>query len=557
MKKSILLFSAICFICNISYSQAPEWIWAKSAIGSGDDQAQSIAVDASGNSYVAGGYASPTLTFGSSTLSNAFANNGNNAIFLTKYDANGNVLWAKSAGGLISDEIKSIAVDALGNIYVTGHFCCTIIFDSDTLTNIHTGNDDIFLAKYDSNGNVIWAKSAGGYGLDYSGFIALDTNGNAYWSGGFYGSNINFDTITLTNIGYSNFFLAKYDANGNVKWAKNASGYAQTATSVAADVFGNIYLVGVFIGSYINFDSITLINHGYTNSYTNDIFFAKYDTNGNVLWAKSVGGIQRDIVNSVVVDYSANIYMTGSFNSSTITFDSTILTNAGAGAEDIFLAKYDAYGNVLWAKSAGGINSDVANSIAVDALGNTYITGHFENHTLAFDSTIITNLTSDGHTDIFLTKYDAGGNVLWAKSAGGISRDIASSVAVNNLGNVYIGGYFFSPTPIFGNTTLINTDSAGFTFDIFIAKLNSSVGINELSNQFNITISPNPTSDEITIIIPEKSTIEIFNINGQIIKSIYSKSISTIVDLRNLSSGIYIIKAKTDKGVAIKKFIKQ
>ena len=205
---------------------------------------------------------------------------------------------------------------------------------------------------------------------------------------------------------------------------------------------------------------------------------------------------------------------------------------------------------MLWAKNAGGTSWDVANSITVDASCNTYMTAYLVSPTLTFGATTLTNA---GYSDIFLTKYDAIGNVLWAKSAGGTAWDKTNSVALNTSGNVYMTGVFISPTLTFGSTTLTNVGGD----DIFLAKISDVNGITEVNCENSVNIFPNPAGDIIQIKAPQRSEIEILNIEGQILKTIYNDDIQQTIDLSKLSSGVYLLKAKTDKGVAIKKFIRK
>jgi len=554
MKKIILLFvaiSSLCFLSKISNAQSPDWLWAKSVGGVYNEKVNSVAVDVSGNIYVAGDFTSDTLIFGSTTLTNASYDDFPD-IFLAKYDANGNVLWAKSAGGKFGDEANSVAVDASGNIYVTGDFeSPTITFDSTTLTN--AGFNDIFLTKYDANGNVLWAKSAGGKFGDEANSVAVDASGNIYVAGNISTPTFTFDSITSTleeDMFSDNIFLAKYDANGNVLWEKSVGGEGEDyASSVAVDVSGNIYVSGDFESGALTFGSTTLVN---TSESHVDIFLAKYDANGNVLWAKSAGGKGDDEANSVAVDASGNIYVTGDFKSPTITFSSTTFSNPEvysivmnvwgytyckiSNNADLFLAKYDANGNVLWAKSAGSKGDDVAKSVAVDASGNTYLVGYFSSHTLTFGSVTLTNADNAGPidisvmsnanarvfrtNDIFLAKYDANGNVLWAKSAGGTDDvvqwaksaggtddDVAQSVAVDVSGNTYVAGKFQSPTLTIGYDTLTNAGS----FDIFLVKSGSDgdTGINDLSKSSNNSVSQNTYRNNInTPFKPDKQAAD-------------------------------------------------
>ena len=564
MKKLFLSLILISFV-SFAKAQAPNWAWAKSAGGNGSDEGQSICVDASGNSYVTGYFYSPTITFGTITLINPDSTGTNYDIFIAKYDASGNVVWAKSAGGSGNDEGQSICVDASGNSYITGSFgSATITFGTTTLTNNTSGNyPDIFIVKYDASGNVVWAKSAGGGDYDEGQSISVDANGNSYITGYFRSDTIIFGTTTLTNNtsgNYPEIFIAKYNASGNVLWAKSAggSGYDE-GQSISVDASGNSYITGFFTSPTITFGTTTLINKDSLNGSA-DIFIAKYDASGNVLWAKSAGGNNIDIGQSIAVDASGNSYITGYFQSSTITFGTITLTNNGS--QNIFIAKYDALGNVVWAKSAGGNGYDWGRGISVDASGNSYITGSFGSATITFGTTTLINNDSTAMTeDIFIAKYDASGNVIWAKSAGGSGSDNGNSIAVDASGNSYITGYFESPTITFGTTTLTRN---GYE-TIYIAKLDNSVGIEEINNNAgNIAVFPNPATDNITIETTkvaggcrQEATIEITNIQEQLIKTIKATGNKTNISVSAFPSGLYFVKVETEKGTEVKKFIKE
>jgi len=548
MKKFLapLLFIHLIFFLNIqSNAQFPEWSWVKSAGGTNQEVGGSIVLDALGNKFVTGYFQSSTINFGSDTLTN----NGRGDVFLVKYDTNGNVLWAKSAGGTNFDWGKSVTVDALGNAYVTGYFeSPTITFGSFTLTN--NGLGDVFLVKYDANGIVQWAKSAIGTSNDWGKSVTVDAIGNAYVTGYFRSPTITFDSYTLTNSGsyLGEIFLVKYSTSGNVLWAKSAGGpNSDEGTSIALDALGNLYMTGYFESPAITFGTFTL-----TNSKYFAMFLVKYDTSGNVQWAKSGIGENQDWGRSVALDAIGNAYVTGNFQSPTLTFGSYTLTNNGLG--DVFLVKYDASGNVLWAKSAGGTTDDLGLSVATDAMSNAYVTGNFNSPTITFDSYIFTN---SGDRDLFLAKYDASGNVLWAKSAGGWGWDEGNSVAVDVCGNSYVTGDFQSPTITFGTITLTN---AGYV-DILFAKAESgSSGINENQNSISVSVYPNPVAEKIKLIMPDGETIyniKIVNVEGEELRQQEVNGSNPTIDVSTLPNGMYILRILGDKGVKVKKFIKE
>ena len=542
MKKTTVFLVVITFLSVASYAQVPSWEWARSAGGTKSEIGQSIAVDRSGNSYLTGVFDSPSITFGSYTLMNT----GSSDIYVVKYDTYGNVLWAASAAGLDLDAPRSIAVDASGNAYITGNFYSpTLTFGSYTLTNsgVH-----LFLAKFDSNGNVAWAKSAGGTAAEYATSVAVDSFGNPYLTGYADNSIITFDTINLVNTGV---FIVKYDFNGNALWAQTAGGGTGTnydAESIAVDASGNAYIEGNYDGTMI-FGSNTLSSAGFY-----DVFLGKYDGNGVVQWARSAGGANYEYANSNTVDISGNIYITGYFmDPFTIIGNDTL---ACKGVDDIFLAKYDASGNVLWATSAGDTYLEHALSVTTDVPGNAYMAGYFNDSTFTIGSTTLIN-ASKGHDEIFVAKYDPYGNVVWAKSASGTDSDDATSVATDAVGNVYVAGLFISPTLAFDSIVLTNANSSAIYPDLFLAKLGSLVGIDEISNSLRISLFPNPATNIITITLPEKANIEISNINGQIMKTINHENHETSIDIENFPRGVYIVRATTTKETVTKKFIKE
>ena len=466
------------------YAQAPSWIWAKSAGNANDPR---IAVDASGNVYVTGSFSDDSLTFGSITL---IRNKESTEVisradmFVVKYDPNGQVLWAKSAGGSEDEYARDIAVDARGNVYVIGEFKSDrLTLGSTTLKRKGEGDffrrSDIFIVKYDSNGQVLWAKSVGGNDDEYARSIAVDAGGNVYVTGYFVSDTLTFGPITLRKVGRVNIFLVKYDPNGQVLWAKSAGGseedkkqdfviiLGRNDQSITVDASGNVYLAGSFSSSTLTFGSTTLRNAGQS-----DIFLVKYDPNGQLLWAKSVGGEGNEALRGIAVDAQGNIYVTGYFGSYNLTLGSTTLRNAtgiGGHSFDIFVMKYGPNGQVVWAKSIGGWGNEGGEDITVDASGNIYVTGTFWSDSLIFGSTIMKGGPRYNFFDfvgaIFVVKYNPNGEVVWAK---GISGGESRGIAVDARGNVYVIGWCRKESLTLDAIELKNTNKS---IGLFVGKL--------------------------------------------------------------------------------------
>jgi hypothetical protein len=371
MKRLLTLFIPVIFSLNV-FSQASNWLWARASIGSYLEEGYSVATDDSGNVFITGSFYDTTITFGTITLINA----GLCDMFLVKYDGMGNVLWAISAGGAGGDIGNSTTTGDSGNVFVTGVFySATIAFGTTTLTN--SGSGTMFIVKYDGEGNVLWAKSAGGISACIGSGSTTDTSGNVFVTG-YFAWTITFGTTTLTNPGNYDIFIVKYDGSGNVLWAKGVGGMGDDrGNSIATDPLGNVFVTGYFYSPTVTFDTITLTGAGINT------FIAKYNSGGNALWVKSPGGTWDEGF-SITTDPLGSVFITGYFRSASITFGTTTFTNAGL--QDVYLTKYDGMGNVLWAKSAGGTGSDAGFCTATDDSGNVYVSGGFLSSSITFDS---------------------------------------------------------------------------------------------------------------------------------------------------------------------------
>ena len=430
----VTVLLTITFFCFTSppVAQATNFNWAKQAGGTDQDYGIDMDTDASGNCLVTGNYRG-TATFGSVTLLSS-------GIFIAKYDPAGNLHWAKQA--VDNGRVKSITLDPSDNIIITGAFRGTI--NIDTLSFTSNGFYDIFIAKFDPDGNILWAEHTGSAASDDKGLsVAADGAGNIIVSGEFTNS-VPFGATTLTSMGGIDAFVAKYDAAGNNIWAVRAGTAANDrGHGNAAENSGNSFVTGDFSGK---------------------AFIAKLDASGNFLWTKTTsGGVA--IGRNIAVDGSGNSTFIGNFGGS-VHFESITLTSSGS--RDIFIARYDGAGNALWAEQAGGILDDRGMSIDVDGSGNSYTIGLFQD-TATFQTI---TLTSAGEGDISIAKYDPAGNCLWVEQAGGTGHEVGRGIALNSADDIFITGDF-QESASFGTTAL---SSVGLS-DIFVAKLGSELPV--------------------------------------------------------------------------------
>jgi hypothetical protein len=544
MKRLILTFLIVVF-CTIIFAQNPNWLWARGAGSIDQDKGLSIVTDSQNYQYVTGSFRG--IAFFDST---SFTSQGLCDIFVAKLDADGNYLWVVQVGGMGIDEGKSITVDNYCNIYLTGVFFGSVVFGSTEL--ISNGGEDIFIAKLDSNGNWLWARQAGGTEYFESGTdIAVDNESNVYVTGGFRGTAV-FGNITLTSSIREEIFITKLDSNGNWIWVRQAGGTdTDHSVGITTDSNGNCFITGCFSGNSV-FGSTTLTSVGGKNT-----FVVKLDTNGNWIWVRqALGGNSESL--GIDIDNDGNSYITGAFYS-TVHFGSFSLSNNPVvSGYDIFTAKLDSEGNWLWATQNGGTGHDAGICLSVDGLGNSYVTGSFQ-ETVIFGSIM---LSSNGSTDIFIAKLDTSGNSLWARQGGGMGADQGLGIAVNTNSTYVIGG--FQDTIIFDTTIL---SSYGST-DIFVAKLSNTVEVTD-NTAPELTLSclynayPNPSHQGQTAVIKTHTTqseigyLSIHNLKGQLKKDYILPAgyHETYLDTRDLAAGIYFYCLTTPTTRVAKKLV--
>jgi hypothetical protein len=407
-KLSILLaFLSLVFYVNTSTAQS---YWVLDAGGKTIDEALSISLDDSANTYTTG-YFSTSANFGLFITINA---TGASDMFLTKTDANGIFKWAVHAGGTgVVTKGLAVKTDANGNSYVTGFFYGTVKFGTYTLTS--AGAQDIFIAKYDRNGNVLWAKSAGGPMSDIGNAIAFDNSGNVIVTGEFAGT-AQFGTFPLTSIKSNvNVFTIKLDGSGNFLWAQGGTGpHTDRGLGVACDGAGNIYVTGQYS------DTITF-NSTHFSSLSNGIFLVKYNSSGVEQWFTKAGGGTVNITNAIAIDKSSNVLLTGNLVGTLTFYVSPTVTLTPKYTNGIFIAKYTSSGNLLWDVSDASQGSVTSNCISLDSVGNAYLIGNFECRLNSYaDQYGQGTFNTVGYWDIFVSEYNsASGTWQWSRQIGG------------------------------------------------------------------------------------------------------------------------------------------
>ncbi len=300
------------------------------------------------------------------------------------------MLWLRTMATSGIDHAWGVAADAAGNLSVVGS-------TSGSLFGTSAGGFDAFVTRYDASGNQLWARQFGTAMFDEANAVATDEAGNAYLAG------ISSGSLAGPSGGGRDGFVSKFNNSGDVIWSRQFGGEGdQEPRSVAVDHLGNVIVSG---GLYFS-------------------FLRKYDANGALLWSKFISSISQIASTSVAVDSAGNTYMTG------ITLDSIAAPHAGG--RDAFVFKYDPSGNLIWSRQLGTPYDDFSNSIAVDTNDNAYISGYTQG-TLGS--------TAEGQfADPFLAKYDSSGNYLWGYQLNGTGSESSNAVAINAMGEVFLGG---------------------------------------------------------------------------------------------------------------------
>ena len=514
--------------------------------------------------------------------------------------------WAKGTHGNGSEGYYCSS-DRWGNVYGLGHFFGPLYVEQDTI--VHPNGSAFVLIKYNNAGNYCWART-NSYGAAIEMGFTTDPFGNIYVLGG-YDSTTTIGTYTLTNSNLKpwQYFIAKYDSAGNVLWAKNL-GNAKAHNpygSITTSYTGEVYVTGTFSNNP-TLGPNTLTNVDQTDS-TDDIFVSRLDSSGNVIWAKSYGSNGSDIPMDLAVTLTHQVYICGNFTSDSLAFGTTVLYDTGSKHYDhaIYLCKLDSAGNALWANGAGGGSQyENAYGLVTDSLGEVYMTGWVYQDSLQFDTCYITPW--EGGAYAYLVKYSPAGTLLWGRKvqghvvkawsldidpcnnvwmSGSMDNDIVDTIdghiinpppgsrdamyiagwdangnyissvalasggddyngiAADGLGNINLFGDYEVDTFIVGNTWLLRGNA---TENIFTAKYNPGLNcslaekVSQQTPACDLKIYPNPATSTITIQYNkpiQNTTASIYDITGRLMGSYLLTGSNTTISVQNLPPGIY------------------
>lgn len=506
--KFVLLLFLSGIITSVNAQSGPAWVWAVTNNAPGTGNGAGLVTDAAGNVYTAG-------------------------FSLSKHNQLGTLLWSKNLSNTGQITVKGLANDAAGNLYLAGYFGGTIQFDTVTLTTY--GHSDIFIVKFNTNGQVQWARHAGGPGpppgfppspgaiYDAAWAVAADSAGNCYLTG-ICEHNAQFDTV-VTAFSNTNRFVAKYNAQGSIQWVRPVP---QEASGIAVDQQGGYFLTG-------RFSTVT----------ASGVFCEKYNANGSLIWSKQATG-NNCYGKSISIDALGNCFITGSV-SDTISFDNFTVTPPSNG-RSMFLVKYNSAGTVQWANQTTGSNCGGEN-VVTDNQGNAYVTGGMYGN-VNFSSSVQLNGVGGGWPDIYAAKYNPNGNLEWALQAGTGGSDYGQAIGALPNGDVYVAGTHQSGCT-FGNISLAGSHANNF----FVAKISASpLGVAEKKVSGNIKLYPNPVASTVTISAEDtgKGTLSVYNSFGQAMYNAPLKPENSF-SVANWPRGMYLVKLTSNGKSQVRK----
>lgn len=516
MKQTLTLF--VLFTLGSFFTAfSQNWTNVQQWGGTGTEICSGLATGKDG-SIIMGGSFENQIMFGSQVL-NAI---GEEDIFICKLQPNGAVRWAKRAGSQLEDEVAAIVLDSDDNLIVVGSYWLEGDFDTIQLT-AGANPKAIFIAKYNSDGQIQWVKSLNGTGLKGVEAVACDSQNNILLAGYFEKTLQIADTL-LSSLGTTDLLLAKFSTDGQFQWAVQQGKKGDTrATALDLTANGHSIVAGFFNDTTQIADTILT-----ANTQDQDAFIARFDKNGMPLWAKKAGGVFDSDVTGLVLDAQENIYLSGYFVG-TMRLSPTLSIQSSTGNTDLFLLKYDSNGTPIAARALGGRSLEQVLDLKIQ--NNILLTSGFYQGDLILDNfSFSTGNTLSG----FVAGFDTNLQCQWVKNLASDAALYASQVTVSQ-NRIYVGGSFL------GKATLdqLNT-AAPNSFNLFLANAQLAItNVNQPTQPTLFQVFPNPPDQKVFIRSEvAKFYLQVTNNTGQIV---FNGENMKELDFSNFPKGIYFL----------------
>jgi len=479
--KNLFLLFALLLVTNTSYSQ--HFNWAMGIGGSGEENCTALKTDTNGNIYCTGSFQG-TVDFDPSTGVTNLTSIGSDDIFVSKFDSSGHLIWVKQIGGINSDIGYALSLDSNNNIFLVGTFNDTVDFDPGAgITDlISQGGNDIFIARFDSNGNFVWAKQFGNAYSEPPPYLALDKN-NRVVIGGLFKGTVDFDpgtnvyNLTAPTSANGALYISVLDSNGNFIMAKQITGGSAISISgIAVETDGTIFTLGRYFGT-TDFDPGSGV-HILTATPFAKNFLLKLDSNGNFVWVISHNGNDPSFLTnctySLAINSHHHIYVSESDGN-----------NFGYG--HFIITKFDTSGNVFWSSPLFMTNNSYSLTyVATDTADNVYTVGNFGSMLSPAPFNLV---SSNGNTYIY--KLASNGNLVWIRqygssySNGNFSQ--VNNLTLDKLNNIYTCGLLGGTCDFNPDSTIAYMITSNGGHDFYIQKLSQPIPC--VNSNHSITIN--------------------------------------------------------------------
>lgn len=449
----------ILFLLFSYEANSQEFGFVNNITTNGQTFSKAIKIDNNGDYVACGGYIGG-ISFDGTVLPGTGSFNS----FLSKHDKDGNLLWVVPGYGNGNSEAYDVAVDNNNNIYVTGYFRNNIDFNG--ITDSSPNEQNSYVAKFDSNGNIIWFEKFGSTVRNETYAIDVDSEGSIYLAGLFRGTT-EFVTTTLISTTDPDSFILKLDPNGNEVWIRAGEGSSSsTGRAIDIDANDNVYLFGEFRND-LDYGGGQLVSAG-----GSDLFLIKFDKNGNIIYQFRDGTGVSEVAVKIKLDNQNNIYLTGWINGNT-TFGTI---NVSATGNTSVILKYNSSATIQWANSIGADGSDFPRDLVLDNQTNVYVGGTFAGTLVSINPSIV----SSGSSDLYISKFDSDGNYDWTLTAtgGAATNETVYGLAVDSFNTLFVIGDISGTVDFSG--IIINSGSNTNTFIANAFEL-VSIGVNTVN----------------------------------------------------------------------------
>ena len=494
--------------------------WQKSFGGSGDDNCSSVWQTKDGE-YIIGGWTN-------SIDGDVTGNHGQFDYWIVKLNSTGTIQWQKSIGGTYGEYAFSLEQTSDDEYIISGN---TRSDDGDISGN-HSGNTmtDAFIVKLDQSGSMQWKKCFGGSKLDNGNSIRQTKDGGFVMAG----STTSTDDDITSNHGAEDYWIVKLSSAGNIEWQKCYGGTGSEAAYSIEQTDDGGYIV---CGNSNSSDGDVTANHG-----GNDYWVVKLKSDGSIDWQKSYGGSANDNARSISI--TSGGYVIAGYSSSN---DGDVSGNHGK--IDYWVIKINSTGQLQWQKTLGGSGNDIASSLQETADKGFVISGQ----SMSSDGNITGHQGSADTTDCWIVKLNQSGDMQWQKSIGGTSYDMGNSIR-----QTMDGGFIAAM-----QSSSVNGDVTGNKgkMDYWVVKLSPVSDVKEEANMQTVSITPGIAESEITVNLTSSSgsnqIISIYNLNGELQKSIYNSEKNLNISIADLPAGVYFVKVQDGSNISMGEFIKK